>query len=223
MMIKSLVNILINPNAFFQDISAETESFKIPGLIVLALGIVSAVNAYLVGGLTGKMMAGILPGMESIIAISTILGALFGVFIFWVIWTGVFYLLSSLFKGNGTFKRTLEFVGFGYLPQIFGAILSVIVAVQYLPRVIVPRIASTAVQDPQMIQDAIRALMHDPAMMEMTQIISIISIVFFLWSANIWISGLQHSRKLSVRDAALCVGIPVVIYILYIIYSMIGI
>lgn len=222
-MIKSLVNILINPNAFFQDASAEKESLKIPGLIVLALGIVSAVSAYLVGGLTGIMMAGMFSGMESIIAISTILGALFAVFIVWVIWTGVFYLLSSIFKGKGTFKRTLEFVGFGYLPQIFGALLAVIIAVFYLPRVIVPRITSAAVENPQLIQEAVKALMHDPAMMEMTQIISIISIVFLLWSANIWISGLQHSRKLSVRDAALCVGIPVIIYILYIIYSMTGI
>jgi hypothetical protein len=169
------------------------------------------------------MMAGMFPGMESIIGISTILGALFAVFIIWVIWAGVFYLLSSLFKGKGTFKRTLEFVGFGYLPQIFGALLSIIVAVQYLPRVIVPRITSAAIEDPQVIQEAVNALMHDPAMMEMTQIISVISIVFLLWSASIWISGLQHSRKLPVRDAALCVGIPVVLYILYLIYSMTGI
>jgi hypothetical protein len=65
--------------------------------------------------------------------------------------------------------------------------------------------------------------MHDPAMMEMTQIISIISIVFLLWSANIWISGMRNARQLSDRDAALCVGIPVVVYILYIIYTMTGI
>lgn len=223
MMVKSLVNLLINPNAFFKDASADKESLKIPGLIVLALGIVSAVNAYLVGGLTGKMMAGMFPGMELIIGISAILGALFAAFIIWVIWAGVFYILSSLFKGKGTFKRTLEFVGFGYLPQIFGALLSIIVAVQYLPRVMVPQIASAAIGDPQLIQEAVNALMHDPAMMEMAQIISVISIVFLLWSANIWISGLQHSRKLPVRDAALCVGIPVVLYILYMIYSMTGI
>jgi hypothetical protein len=223
MMVKSLVNLLINPNAFFKDASDEKESLKIPGLIVLALGIVSAVSAYLVGGLTGKMMAGMFSGMESIITISTILGALIAVFVVWVIWAGVFYLLSSIFKGKGTFKRTLEFVGFGYLPQIFGALLSVIVVVQYLPRVIVPRVTSAAIEDPQLIQEAVNALMHDPAMMEMTQIISVISIVFLLWSANIWISGLQHSRKLQVRDAALCVGIPVVLYILYMIYSMTGI
>ena len=219
----SLIDILIRPREFFQYAITEKESLKIPGLIVFALGIVSAVYAYLIGGLTGKMMAGLIPGMESIIAVSTILGALLGIFVFWGIWTGVFYLISSLFKGKGTFKRSLEFTGYGYLPQIFGALLTVIVAIQYIPRVIVPEISTAASQDPQMIQDAVKALMHDPAMMEMTQIISIISIVFLLWSANIWIFGIRNARQLSERDSALCVGIPVVVYILYMIYTMTGI
>ena len=220
---KSLVNILIHPNAFFQDASAEKESLKIPGLIVLILGIISAVSAYLIGSLTAEMMAGIIPGMESIIAISTVLGAFVGIFLFWVIWTGVFYLISSFFKGQGTFKRSLEFVGYGYLPQIFGVILNVIVALQYIPRIIVPQISSSAAQDPQAIIDATNALMHDPAMREMIQITSLISIVFLLWSATIWIAGMKSARQLSDRDAALCVGIPVVAYILYIIFTMTGI
>ncbi len=218
-----ILDILIRPRAFFQNAIAEKESLKIPGLMVLTLGIISAVYAYLIGGLTGKMMAGLIPGMESIIAISTILGALFGIFIFWGIWTGVFYLISSLFKGKGTFKRSLEFIGYGYLPQIFGGLLTIIVAILYIPKVVVPEIPAGAGQDPQLIQEAIKSLMHDPAMMEMTQIISIISIVFLLWSANIWIFGMKNARQLSERDSALCVGIPVVVYILYIIYTMTGI
>jgi hypothetical protein len=219
----SLIDILIRPREFFQYAITEKESLKIPGLIVFALGIVSAVYAYLIGGLTGKMMAGLIPGMESIIAVSTILGALLGIFVFWGIWTGVFYLISSLFKGKGTFKRSLEFIGYGYLPQIFGAIFTVIVAIQYIPRVIIPEITTAASEDPQLIQEAVKTLMHDPAMMEMTQIISIISIVFLLWSANIWIFGMRNARQLSERDSALCVGIPVVVYILYMIYTMTGI
>jgi len=222
-MIKSLVTILVHPNAFFQDVLRDKENLKIPGLIVALLGIVSAAYAYLIGGLTGKMLAGMLPGMESIIAISTVLGALFGVFLFWVIWTGVFYLISTIFRGKGTFKRTLECVGYGNLPQIFGGLITLIVALQYLPRIIVPRITSAAAQDPQAIIDATQALMHDPAMAEMTQIVSVISVVFLLWSANIWISAMKNARQLSDRDAALCVGIPVVIFILYTIFTMTGI
>ena len=102
-------------------------------------------------------------------------------------------------------------------------ILTIIVALQYLPRVIVPQITSAAAQDPQVIIDATNALMHDPAMMEMIQITSLISIVFLLWSANIWIAGMRSARQLSDRDSALCVGIPVVAYILYIIFTMTGI
>ncbi len=94
-------------------------------------------------------MAGLIPGMESIIAISTIIGALFGIFIFWGIWSGVFYLISSLFKGKGTFKRSLEFIGYGYLPQIFGGLLTMIIAILYIPKVIVPEIPAGAGQDPQ--------------------------------------------------------------------------
>jgi hypothetical protein len=217
----SFFEVLIKPGEFFKSVKDEKESFKIPVLILLALGIVSAVNAYLIGGLTGKMMAGMMPGMESIIAISTIIGAFLGIFIFWVVWAGVFYLVSILFKGRGAFKRSLEFVGYGYLPQIFGGIFTSIVVLMYIPRVIVPRITSAATQDPQMIQDAIKALMHDPAMMEMTQITLLISIVFLLWSANIWIFGIQNARTLSSRDAALCVAIPVVAYILYLVYTMV--
>jgi hypothetical protein len=220
----SLFDILIKPGTFFQGAVKETENFKIPGLIVLALGIVSAIYAYLIGGVTGRMMAGLFPGMESIISIFTILGALVGIFIFWVIWTGVFYLVSTVFKGKGTFKRTLEFTGYGFLPQIFGMVLAIIVAVQYLPRVIVPQITTAAIQNnPQLVQEAVNMLMHDPAMLEMTQIVTVISIIFLLWSANIWISGMRNARQLSERDSALCVGIPVVIYILYSIFTMTGI
>jgi hypothetical protein len=222
-MIKMLGNLLVHPGAFFQDALKEKESLKIPGLIVAILGIVSAVYAYLIGELTGRMLAGMLPGMESIIAISSIFVAVILVFLFWVIWTGVFYVISSVFKGKGSFTRSLEFVGYGYLPQILGVLLTIIVALQYLPRVVVPQITSAMAQNPQMIIDATNALRHDPAMMEMTQITSVISIVFLLWSANIWIFGMRGARELSERDSALCVGIPVVVFILYIIFTMTGI
>ena len=217
----SIVNLLIKPGAFFQNAIKEKESLVFPALIVLANGIAGAMYGYLIGGLTGKLLSGIMPGMDMIIALSTILGALIGIFIFWVIWAGVMYAFSFVFKGEGTFKRTLEFVGYGYLPQVFGTLITFIIALNYIPRIHVPQLSAASAQDPQLMQEAIRALMHDPAMMELTQIGMIISIVFLIWSANIWIFGMQHARKLSSRDAALCVGIPVVGYILYMVYSMV--
>jgi hypothetical protein len=84
----------------------------------------------------------------------------------------------------------------------------------------VPTLTAAGIQDPQLIQEATRALMHDPAMMALTQITSVVSIIFLLLSANIWIFGLKHARMLSLRDAAISVGVPVVGYSIYILYMM---
>ena len=283
----SLIDILIRPGAFFQDAIAEKESLKIPGLIVLAVAIVGALTAYFVSSPTAKMMDGISSGLGALTIVGALMVGFIGAFVFWILWTEIFFIasmilrkelipgfnrefigttlvlsgiflliLTSLLQQKATttidtisillsllsllaliaiiisififlsrekFIRPLEFTGYGYFPQIFGAIFTVIVAIQYIPRVIVPEITTAASEDPQVIMDATKALMHDPAMMEMTQIISIISIVFLLWSANIWIFGMRNARQLSERDSALCVGIPVVIYILYIIFTMTGI
>jgi hypothetical protein len=110
-------------------------------------------------------------------------------------------------------------VGYGFIPQILGGLVTFVVALNYIPQVVVQAIPP-GTQDSQIILDATTSLMHDPAMVAFTQIVTLISIVFLLWSANIWIFGLQHSRQLSMRDAALSVGIPVVLYILYSIYKL---
>jgi len=219
-MSQSLIDILFRPDAFFEHKGAEKESLKIPALIVLAGSIIAAANGYLMGELSARMFAGVMPGMDAVIYLSAMAGALIGVFIFWVIAAGIFYLLSSLFKGQGSFTRVLEFVGYGYLPQIIGSLITLVAAFEYLPRVTVPVLSKSALEDPAVIEAAMKAFLHDPAMMEFTQVGSLIAIVFMLWSANIWIFGMTHARKLSMRDAAICVGVPVVLYVVYAIYHL---
>jgi len=166
------------------------------------------------------MMAGMMPGMDAIILISAVLGALVGTFIFWAVAAGIFYIISTFFKGSGSFNRVLEVVGYGYLPQIIGSLITLVAAIQYLPKITVPVLTKSALDDPEIIETAMAAFMHDPAMLELTQITSLIAIVFMLWSANIWIFGMKHARKLSMRDAAICVGAPVILYVVYVIYSL---
>ena len=217
---RSITEIFSNPDTFFQDLMNGKEDLRIPALIVIAGGIVAAAYAYEVGGLTGQMMGKLMAGMATIIAVSAIAGALIGTLLFWVIWSGIFFGMSSLFKGRGSFRRTMESVGFGFLPQVAGTLITFIISFVYLPKVRVPEISAAALQDPQVIQEAIKALMHDPAMMELAQISSIITIVFLLMSANIWIFGLKHARALPIRDAAICVLVPVVGYVCYMLYML---
>jgi hypothetical protein len=215
----SFLKTLINPNAFFQERIKEPESLKIPALIVLISAIVGAAAAYLMVAPTVKLMGSMVAGMEIVIILAAVIATFVITFVSWLVFAGIFFILSTIFKGKGTFNRTLEIVGYGFLPQVMGGIITVIVALEYIPNVIVQSIPA-GTTDSQVILAATTSLMRDPAMMAFTQITTLISIVFLLWSANIWIFGLQHSRLLSVRDAALCVGVPVVLYILYTIYKL---
>jgi hypothetical protein len=216
----SLIDILVRPDAFFSKTAAEKESLKIPALIILIGGIVAAITGYLMGGLSAKMMAGVMPGLEVVITLSAMAGAFIGTFIFWLVASGIFYLISSLLKGQGSFTRVLEVIGYGYLPQIAGSILTLVAAILYIPRITVPTLSKAALEDPAMIEQVTKAFMHAPAMMELTQITTLVSIVFMLWSAHIWIFGIKHSRGLSPRNAAICVGVPIVLYVLYLTYNL---
>jgi len=220
---RSFIDVLLNPNAFFQNAMTEKENLKMPALIVLIGAVIGAVYGYMTGVLTADMMSGMMPGMESIMLISVVVFSFLGTFLFWIVFAGVFYLISMIFKGKGEFKRCLEVVGYGYIPQIFGTLISLVVALQYLPKIVVPKISAAAAQNPQLIQEATNALLHDPAMVEMTQVAGVISIVFLLWSANCWIFGMKYARSLTMRDAALCVGVPILVYVLYMVYTISGI
>jgi hypothetical protein len=221
-----ITDILFRSDAFFEKTVAEKDaSLKKSLFIVLAGAFSSAVFGNVYGGPSMKMMSALVPAeIASLMDIIGIAGILITVLIttllFWLVFTGVFYILSGFFKGTGSFRQCLRITGYGFFPQIFGALISLIAALVYIPRVIVPQISQAATQDPQMIQDTFKALMHDPAMMELTQVTSLISIVFLLWSANIWIFGIKHARNLTPRDAALSVGIPVIAYVLYITYNL---
>jgi hypothetical protein len=172
------------------------------------------------GGLSAKMMANVIPGMDVLLPLAAAGTSLVGSFIVWLIIAVIFYLISILFKGQGSFNRVLEVVGYGYLPQIAGSIITLVVAIFYIPQITVPVLTTAAIQDPAMAEQVQTAFMHDPAMMMLSQITTVVSIAFMLLSAHIWIFGMKHARGLSPRDAAICVGVPIVIYVLYLTYNL---
>jgi hypothetical protein len=216
----SLIDVLFRPDEFFGKIKTKTESLKMPALIILAAGIVAAIYGYLMGGLSAKMMANVIPGMDVLLPLAAAGTSLVGSFIVWLIIAVIFYLISILFKGQGSFNRVLEVVGYGYLPQIAGSIITLVVAIFYIPQITVPVLTTAAIQDPAMAEQVQTAFMHDPAMMMLSQITTVVSIAFMLLSAHIWIFGMKHARGLSPRDAAICVGVPIVIYVLYLTYNL---
>lgn len=203
------VQVLVNPGRFFKERMKDEPGLKIPMLITLVYGLISAVSA----ALTANVVIALLPAeAQAFGATAVAFAAVFAVimgFLAWIICAAVFYIISMLFGGEGTFTRTLEFTGYGLLPLIFGGIIGSAFSYQVISNLTIPPAIN-----PENLAGIIAA---DP----LTQIAGLLGILFILWSANIWIFGLKYARNLSTRDAVLTVGIPVGLYLAYQIYTLI--
>jgi hypothetical protein len=214
-MASQLIDLLINPDAFFQKRMAEKENLVIPTLIILAGAIIGAASGYLTSTLTSQMIGEAGFGTGFVVFISVI-GAFIGVFVYWAIATGIFYLISMLFEGKGSFSRSLEATGYGFLPLVFGYLVTFAVALVYIPRITLPQLSQESLKDPQAVLNATKIFMTDPTVVQFTRITMVVSILFLLWSTYCWIHGMKHARQMTLKNATICVGVPVFLYILYI-------
>ncbi|WP_135610609.1 YIP1 family protein [Methanococcoides sp. AM1] len=205
----TLTQVLTNPNGFFEEKMKTEVEMKNPLLIVLFIAILSAINAAIVT----KQIMEILPpeaaAFASIGAIAGAIGAFIGEIIRWVFYAGVFYAISSILGGEGTFKRVLEVVAYGLIPFIASGIIGIIVMATSFS------VENFDMQNPELLE---QAMLNDPTM----KMLAIVGILFTLWSANIWIFGLVHARHLSVKNAAISVLVPVGLYVLYTASKFIG-
>ncbi|WAI00134.1 YIP1 family protein [Methanogenium organophilum] len=209
----NITDLLLRPAAFFPGrIEGDKPDLKMPLVIVLLYGIVSALSAANVSSVTMAMMPAEIAGMGTMIIGIGVVSAFIGALIYWVIIAAVFHGISALRGGKGDFQRTLAVAGYGALPMIFGSILSGIIIYFTLSDVTIRPIS-----DPMQVSAAVTELMSTPSM----QIAGVVSLLFVLWSANIWVFGMQEARNLSGKDALITVGIPVLIYCLMTILPLI--
>ena len=210
-MVSSILLLFTDPDGFFRRDSKEWSDLTVPAAIVLVLGIFSAIIVYL----QAPLIQQILPeNLRAELGVLSLIGIPLGVvspFIEWVVFTCIFYVISMIFVGKGTFRQTLAAIGYGFLPTAIGSLIDLIIFWYYLPGIKV-----TPVKDVLDIQSATLALTHTPVF----QITGIIGIIFLMWSANIWIFGLRYARELALRHAMICVGIPVLVFIAFTILSL---
>ncbi|WP_292461800.1 YIP1 family protein [Methanolobus sp.] len=199
-----MLEVLTDPNGFFKRKSNEEIKFKTPLLIVLLMAVVGAITVVLMM----QNIMGNLPEEAAAFAwigsVFGVVGAVIGAFIMWAVYSAIFYVISMLFNGEGSFKRVMEFVSYGFIPSIISSIISAIFTSRAYSNI--------DFSDP-MIADV---LLSDPTL----RIAGIVGIIFTLWSANIWIFALVHSRNLSVKNAAIAVGVPILLYVLYTLYTL---
>lgn len=200
----SVKDLLLVPAQFFTDLRGKPESLKFPALIILILGIISGGLAYLVTLKTIEMMPEV-GSLSSIIAGGAFVSAIVMEYIYWIIWVVVFYIIARVLKAKPGFKKLAEFTAYGFVPQIFSSIISLIVVSVSLPGITLP-----VTSNYDEIVSATKELSTTAPMLAVT----VISVIFLIWSANIWIFGVKEASGLDLKKSVVCVAVPVVISLL---------
>jgi len=120
--LQKILDLLLNPGKFFDEKVKKEISLKLPFIIVLCASIV-----LLYSSLTGIRDA---LAAEREMAPYLFIGALIGIitiflggFFEWLLFSGVFHVISHFLKGSGEFRRVAEFVAYGFVPSIFDVVL----------------------------------------------------------------------------------------------------
>nr|WP_319537790.1 Yip1 family protein [uncultured Methanospirillum sp.] len=212
-----MLQILLSPKSFFETCAGSEPSLKKPALIIFLMSIFTAVSGYLIGELTGKLLSGFMEGIGLITAISTAVTSFLAPWFIWLVIAVVFMVMTRILKGSGSFKRYAEIAGYGMLPQLIGSVISVILAFYYLPRI---QVSPIKVADPTQIQTLMTDFMKNPLMQEYTLLATIMSVILLLWTANIAAIGLEKCCGLSSKQSLIAAGLPIIVYILYSIYTL---
>jgi hypothetical protein len=89
-----MLEVLTNPGEFFENKMKQEADFKPPIMIIGIMAIISAISAYVVA----NAIAGSLQGdAATFVQIGAIIGAIFAMivmFIMWIIYGGIFYVIS---------------------------------------------------------------------------------------------------------------------------------
>lgn len=208
----ALVDLLTDPDAFFADVAAaESPSLRGPILVVSGVAVVSAASSAVVFATLRQLLPAATQSLASLVLATALLGAFLGPFVVWPVLSGVFHGISSLFDGAGGFRRTLVVVGWGFLPAVAYAVVSLGFTVVALRGVTPPTGG-----DPAAYAAFARRLQRDPLL----RIAGALHVVFTLWQGSLWTFGLRRARGLSLRESAMTVGGPVLLLVAWNVFNL---
>jgi len=206
-------DLLFNPDKFFRE--KERKRLSVAILVVFLMAILSFLGQYLITrviiGAYSPMLSESVRIFLALMPIIMFFSSLIVSFIIWIIIAGLFQLISYFLGGEGEFTKTLEVTAYGFIPIIFSSIINLGMIHQYLSGLQIGQI-----QNPKMLEEFIKSIIPREIVISN----AIISIAFLLWGITIWIFGVKHARNLTLKDSAITVLIPSLIYLGFQIYSL---
>jgi len=210
------MKLITNPDEFFAELKTKDASIKIPVLIIIGIAILGSINYYF---LINKILEIFPENIVQILTVGAYISTFIGVFVIWLIITVIVYGLSALFGGEGSFYKTLTFIGYGFLPSLIGSLITTPISVYYIMSAKISGIDLTQLeQNPKIIEALITSLLPK----EVIYSTLIINIAMTAWSLIIWSFALKHARNLDLKKSFICVLIPTIPLALYEIWTIIN-
>ena len=190
--VQQLRLLLFSPDRFFAERATRPVNLKTPFLIVCGLFLVEIGGNYDAITTYARTLELADPSAHPIVYAGLFATAL-SPFLAWVSYSAVFHGVSYLYKGRGTFLRTLASVGYGCVPLIIGGLLYLVLF----------QFVSLPVQD-YFVPARVAAHATAVALVDAG-----VAIFVLLWCGFLWTAGMRHARSLSTRQALVTVFVPV--------------
>lgn len=203
-----MLEVLSNPGRFFEEKIKEEIDFKPPYAVIGAVTLLTLINAFILMRELMENLFSDAPNIAQLIVITLgLIGTMVSVTVAWLLISGLFYVISWPLAGQGKFARVLEYVAYGFLPFIFSSAISMVLLISMC------LFSDFSMNDPLAIE---KAMLKSPYMI----LSNAVSIIFVLWAANIWVFAMIHSRGLAVKNALITVGLPLIVYLIYLFYTL---
>lgn len=178
------MKLITNPNEFFQELSREDVRIQKPMTIVVAIAAIISAYQYLLAAKLSQVIPSDLAGFFVVGAYIGIIGSFIGIFAVWLILTVMMHGLSSLlFNGKGSFRRTFEFTGYGFLPSLVGSLVTIPMSAYYVLNAKVPKISIEQLQqNPEIVKSVLLSIL--PRDLVYSNLI--INLAITVWSLTLW-------------------------------------
>ena len=208
--------LVTDPDSFFRYRAEHPRLLVAAGIVVVAavLAAIAAVpqaNLTAQASTTAARSAGqgvnrsVADAVGAVFNVLSIVFAFVGIVIPWVLYAAAFYLIARLgFKGDGSFVGTLALTGWGFVPTIVVQIVKIAANYTVYAGETLPSGNAAA-------RHALETIQSDPVLV----VASVVAILLLIWSGVLWTYAMDHHHNLSRRNAAITVGIPVAISLVF--------
>ena len=214
------MKLITDPNAFFEELKQKDVRIRKPLVIVLLLAVILAIYQYFLMNRLSQAFPVEIAQFFLVGACIGIIGSFIGIFAVWLILAVIMHGISSFFDGKGSFKRTFEFVGYGFLPSLIGSAITVPMSAYYISKAEIPKISIVQLQqNPSIIKTIMLSLI--PKSLIYSNLI--INFAITAWSLTIWTFAIKHAREIELRNAFISASIPTILFGIYQLWNILKI